>query len=329
MEGQKYYLTDLNPTTWYGLNHELWCLVDGLMICNETGRNLMTRGFYPDYNSKFTVDLNIIIDITETNKKLKENGFSCKIAPFDETVIWERSKYSNPVYNSNFCNLQGRDRFFKMTSALKEEKGDYLDLFTTFVWPLMHPYDYDKELTERAIKLFLCLCPSALIKLCVEKRKEQLNLSEKYDAVHLRIEDDWMNHLTIHYKHNPHFGKTFEACSNDIFRQVVDKIRLQFSDQNPTFIATGLIKTENVNNSKISELKTQFGEKRIIVGIKKMCNWEKIFPSVGCAREIEGFIDFLICLNSEKAIVSSHSSFSVCLKYLRDYQKKETFVYNG
>lgn len=44
------YLTNPNPKNVYGLNHQLWCIANALMIGEYTDRNIMVNGFYPDYN---------------------------------------------------------------------------------------------------------------------------------------------------------------------------------------------------------------------------------------------------------------------------------------
>jgi hypothetical protein len=324
---EKYYLIDLNPNCNYGLNHQLWCIADALIIAHYVNRKVMVRGFYPDYNNRYQIDLSNIINIEETNNNLLKKGFRTSILPFNKNIEWNLSRYPNPVYNDNFTNIYTDNKFDIMIEKLKEEKEGYIDLYTCFVWPLMLPYNYRQDYVKEVISIFLCLEPSALIKCCVQKRLQEVGIqnSEKYNAIHLRMEDDWVTHLTSNYKHNFHYGKTFELYTQEMIHQVCEKI--QWLNGNKLFTATGLKKSENQNNYILDDLNEKFPS--LVYAKNKMCSWKEVFSGVNEAREIEGYIDFLICLNAEQVIASYYSSFSVSLKYCREYLNRYTIGYDG
>lgn len=328
---KKRYLTNLNTRQNYGLNHELWCIVDALMIGESTERNIMVTGFYPDYNSKFTIDLNEIIDMGATNKALLSQGFSVQLEHFDKRIVWTRTKYQNPVY-LHFDHIKGKERFLTMVEALKGEDGiENVDLFTSFVWPIPWAFGHDQNLMNTATRMFLCLTPSSFIQDCVKKRKTFLGLQdENYVAVHLRLEDDWVTHLTLQYKGTPHFGKTEESFSKEMFDSIVDHLKkMDEGVDQKIFLATGLGKTLQKNNFLIREMQSSFGPERVRVCQEKAFEWKDKYKEIGDAREIEGYIDFLLCLNAKRAILATYSSFSVSLKYCRDFLKLESQFYPG
>lgn len=323
------YLTNPNAGINYGLNHQLWCIVDALMIGHYTGRDIMVSGFYPDYNNDYKINLCNILDIDETNEELSYVGINSKLIPYNSRITWIRSKFPNPVFRQEFVKIPGKERFFGMIEKLKTESEYYIDLYTSFVWPLMTPYDHDPELSEQATKIFLALMPSSLIQLCVTQRLEELNIfsDEKvYYSIHLRLEDDWVNHMTKIYKLSKHFGKEKETFSKEIFNEIIGYINML--DNNKIFVATGLGKDEHMNNYMLTELDKLFPN-RICVSHHKACDWDWIFPGITNAREIEGYIDFLICLDSKKFISSFYSSFSVSLKYCLKLLGVEYYTYNA
>ena len=342
---KKLYLTDLNPSTTYGLNHELWCIVDALMIGHATGRNIMVTGFYPDYNSKFKIDLGQVIDLVRTNEMLTREGFSVQLEPYNVNIRWTKSRYQNPCFRHfDTGGAAGKDRFFNMIRALSAETAKNVDLYTTFVWPLMHPYGYDKDLSDMSTHIFLCLVPSSLIDLCVQQRKKDLGLAVENDddflAIHMRLEDDWVTHLTLKYGGTPHFGKTEDEFSREMFDQIKSGIAAAAGDAVTTqqqqtngkiFVATGLGKTSQKNNYLLDELRDVFGG-RICVKMEHACEWKDLFLGMennATGREIEGFIDFLICLRAKRAILATYSSFSVSLKYCRDLLGLKSVLYQG
>lgn len=325
---KKRYLTNLNTCQNYGLNHELWCIVDALMIGESTERNIMVTGFYPDYNSKFTIDLNEVIDIQHTNENLLKNGFSVQLQPYDKDINWVSTKYKNPVFG-HFDSIKGKQRYLTMIEALKQEDSQNIDLFTTFVWPIPWAFGHDKELMDKATQMFLCLSPSQFIESCVKERVNFLNLADSYFVIHLRLEDDWVTHLTSKYKGTCHFGKTEESFSHEMFDSIINILKKQNDSEEIIFLATGLGKTSHKNNHMIQNMKEIFGDHRIKACKQGVTVWKEKYPGIGDARELEGYIDFLICLKAKRAILATHSSFSVSLKFCRDMLHLESELYPG
>jgi hypothetical protein len=341
---KKRYLTDLNTRQNYGLNHELWCIADALMLGESVGRNIMVRGFYPDYNSKFKIDLSHVINLDATNKALKDSGFSVQLEPFDGSLTWQKTKYQNPVFG-HFDHVKGKARYEHIIAALKPETHDNIDLFTSFVWPLSWPFGDDKELMKKATCMFLCMKPSDFMLSLVKERRELLGIGKgdgpnnenDFLAIHVRLEDDWVTHLTSVYRHTPHFGKTEELFSRqikDVIKSMILKTQCSSATGDDTtkrkiFLATGLGKSKHKNNDFLDELVEAFGKDATLMCKQNACDWKSKFPGIGEARELEGYIDFLICLEAKSAILASHSSFSVSLKYCRDFLNLESQQYPG
>ena len=310
------YLTDLNPQTHYGLNHELYCIVDALMIGHFTGRDIMTTGFYPDYNGPVTIPLSDVLDLEETNRKLREMGILSKLHDFAPLETWTDSQYINPVFRPEFLKLPGNRRFTEMISALLNEKAakePRVNLWTTFVWPFMTPFDYDPLLTKISVQIFCCLTLSEKMEQGVKTRLARtIGSDQSYYVCHLRLEDDWVNHLSTVLE-NPHRGNSFEDISRSIFQEIVTYIENECQDKK-IFIATGLGKSEQRNNFYLDKLQEMFPD-RLFIDRKTYQNWGEIYPGVKFGRELEGLIDYTICQRAEKLILAWYSSFSVSLKY--------------
>lgn len=323
------YLTDLNPGRNYGLNHELWCIVTAIMIGDNTNRDIMVSGFYPDYNSDYKVDLNRIIDISKTNENFRKLGVKSKLVPFRENIPWVMTKDQNPVFKPDICGLWGKERFYRVIEKLNfEEQYMYINLYTTFVWPIMGTFGLDDELCERAIRIFLCIEPSTMVKLFVEQKMSELELGDNYYSLHMRLEDDWINHLTT-WDGTSNKGKTFEELSENFYNEIIGLIDTHMDmEDNKIFVATGLLKNENRNNNLLIDLEKKYPGK-ITYSSNSTENLAVCFPLAKSCREIEGFIDFLICTKSKKCILSTHSSFSVSLSYVLPFLDKETLKYSG
>ena len=68
---------------------------------------------------------------------------------------------------------------------------------------------------------------------------------------------------------------------------------------------------------------------RLVFKEEYTCEWSEIFPGIGPCREIEGYIDFQICLHGKLFIGSRMSSFSTSLRYCYSIENKPVYQYNG
>jgi len=325
------YLIDVNPVRGgkhgNGLNHQLWCVVNALMIGEYTSRNIMVSGFYPDYNLDNKMNICNIIDIDKTNEKLQEGGFNVRLLPYDSQLPWTRTAYPNPVFNK-FVKIEPAKRFHSMIEALRnEEHIRYVDLWSSFVWPIMNPYGYNNELVAKATTMFLSIVPSSMIRFIVSERS--VNLTDEYDVIHLRLEDDWMIHITETLE-NIHNGKTIEDCTKDIYQEILGIIDEKLSDteNNDIYIATGLNNGENINKYILEDLEEKYPG-RLVYKTQKTCDWSKIFPNAGPCRDIEAYLDLLICLDGKRFIGGVLSSFSSSLKHCFRNQGKPFYQYKG
>lgn len=323
---KKVYHTNLNPINNNGLNHQLFGIVDGLMIANFCNRDLCHNEFSPDYNLSLKIPLRDVIDVDYLNLMLKKMGFVSQIIPYDRGQTWVETKYTNPVYRREFLQFRGAERFHRMIEALLQEENHYMYLYTSFVFPIPEAFGNDIPLTNMAVSISKLLIPSPKMQKLVDARKELLELGDSYHCIHLRLEDDWVIHLTEKLETSIHRGKTREGFSREIFDSIVKIIREKFNDGKKIFVATGLGKSENVNDYLLEELFKLFPE-RIAVVYGKACIWDEHYPGIGPARELEGFIDFSICQQAESAILASYSSFSISLRMSFNYDLKPNFSY--
>jgi len=74
-------------------------------------------------------------------------------------------------------------------------------------------------------------------------------LNGKYNAVHLRLEDDWINYHTSLNK------LSFQDCSNLLIHCYKTEMSKMFFHDDTIYLATHLMKSPNKNNYIIDDLK--------------------------------------------------------------------------
>ncbi|MEX0597954.1 MAG: hypothetical protein WD512_15805, partial [Candidatus Paceibacterota bacterium] len=241
------------------------------------------------------------------------------LVEYDPNIEWIKGQFLNPLSNQDFINLPEPSRWITMILVLKAEREKYINLESCFVWPLMHPYASNKDMCKLSIQIFLSLVPSNMIKLCVQQKRRRM--TKNYCGVHMRLEDDWINHLM---KYN--LDKNFEELSDKIFTEITESMKRIDIDKD-FFIATSLGKNKNRNNYYLEKLKDIFPNRIHI--FDKVCEWKEIYPEIIEAREIEGYIDFHMCLNADILILSNLSSFSQSLEFCFNELGKPYHKYSG
>jgi hypothetical protein len=323
------YLTNLNPRLDYGLNHQLWCIVKGLMIGHYVGRDIVVNGFFPDYNHHYHIPIEQIIDIDKTNERLIKAGFNSKIVINDLNIEWKQSKYQNP-FLSEFVNHDWNKRFVNMIHALKKESKENenynLDILTTFIWPVMYYFRDNQILHNQLINIFCQLVFSTTIQNIVKQTKIDCGLDNlEYHSCHMRLENDWVEHITKKYNiNNKHLGKPKEEYSQEIFEIIFSYIK---NTDKKIFIATGLGKSDQENNFLLEKLLKIFPSKICIS--KNLDCWKNLFPGTKFGRELNGLIDLIICLDSKQYLGGCYSSFSETIKLVFNYNHKKIDLFEG
>jgi hypothetical protein len=306
------YLTHLNKKLHFGLFNQLWGILNALILAHYAKRDLMISGFYPDYNNNYSIDISCILDIEKVNSYLQSIDMTCKIVPYDNNIIWRKTQFPDMIfdlYKYKYERESKLDSFIRMIKF--DDVFPNVDLISTFSCPIMCGFIDDERILVLSNKIKQCLIPNEMILKCINERCP----TESYNSIHLRLEDDWLKHLR----------RLDAEFSRSVFDRIVKMIQLHMNDGKKIFISTGLGKSSHMNNFLLDEFVELF-PKRIVICYDRARDWKELYSGITEGREIEAFIDYNICLKSDKFIGASGSTFSLNLIDIRNNTKSPSYV---
>ena len=311
----KFYLIDLNPNLGAGLFNQIWALINAILIGTYTSRNIIIGGFYPDYNKPTTIPLSYVINIHNLRKTLLETGI--KIGIYEKSEIdtkpWIKSQCFNPMRIPSILNgdING---YYQMIQMLRSETHNYIELGSVYHYRYDEISLYPTDIHKNFVKyMFRQLQFAPAILTIVEYCKQKLGLHDKYNAIHLRLEDDML------YAFAKCINKTPQECTRDIMTRYYNTMIHTFTKQDEIYISTHLLKSDNLNNPIVHQIKTQYPNIKFWNSGE---SWRTKFNNIPPGREIDAMIDFLICTHATKFIGYVGSSFSRLVDDMYKYEGK-------
>ena len=278
------YIIDLNSLLYSGLVNQLYSLVNGIIICHLTNHDLAVPRFYPQYNLLETIPLEDILDLPHLQKIMEELEIKVYILPVPSGE-YAKSKHFNPALGPiNHFGLK------HIVESLKSETGTK-NLGYVFSDLLFKETPLFPELIRR-----IKFSPE------FEEIVESLKIPEEYLGVHLRIEDDMLEHFKkdIQYLNE---NKFLEDCGRNLYLNYRKKI---FGDKK-IFLATYLGKKDHRMNWILADLSKDY---TIIPG-----SWRKHFPQIPSGREIDAIIDYIVMTRATRFIGFRRSTFSQAIEF--------------
>ena len=280
----KYYRIDLSILGPTGLFNQLINLINGLIIGHLTQRVIYHPRFLPNYNSLDSIPLEEILDLVHLNQLLSSLNLNTSIE-FNKTVDekeWVISKYYNKLTNPLTTNSLD-----EICSKLFQEDSPYLNIGSVF--GLLSTNDLEDVLFGQIRFL--------------PKYYEVLNhcltyFNSKYNTIHLRLEDDWINFISESSR------ISFEDYTQKLFNDYLLSMEKIFSPNDTIFLATHLLKSNNRNNHLIDRIRITYPN--LVYSIP----WRDNFPDFLPGREIDAIIDYLIGINGERFIGLYFSTYS-------------------
>jgi FkbM family methyltransferase len=269
-----------------GLFNQINNLINGLLIGHKTNRDVFDSKFLPDYRSIDSVPISTVIDVDHLNQFLTDLNLNVQINT-DKNL--DKSNWVKPHYYGFIYNIS--NNLNEISKIISQEKHSYLSIGWCFSLVLQTDEDIKKIEFEIYKNLRFRSEYYEVFNYCKDKY-----LGQKHNVVHLRLEDDLINH-----------GKgelSFEQYSQNLFDKYAKAMDSLFSKDEIIYIASHLHKGQNKNNYMTDELKQKYPN--IIMSIP----WRNLF-NLPVGREIDGIIDYLICINAEKFIGLGGSTFSM------------------
>jgi hypothetical protein len=268
---ERFYRIELNPHRSCGLCNQLFAIASALVIGSETGRAIAVKGFSPDYNSSETIDIGDVLDLDATNRALER--FRVRLVSISDLpqVTWKRSK-ARIIVGEEITPYQFIDR-------ARSEDDKHLDLGCTFELGIFagSPDERYRALHEKIMFSFQYL------------PDYHLPIEGDYCAVHLRLEDDMLDHIK---SYRPDFDE------DAYVKEAVDRYIKEIGGSK-AYLATGLTKYPNRHNWVVDKLR-QYGE--VVLS-----------QPLGRGRELDALVDLIACMNGRSFIGKGGSTFSAFL----------------
>ena len=309
MSNKKYLI--IRPK--YGLCNQLTAISKGIIFGILSERDIFFSGFQLDYRDENNIcEFHDIININYIQKKLIEKNIFIKIFS-DKNIIGSKIKIDT---NQNISNITN---FIKYLFYDENKNIDLLDIDNPISSNIPNEYYYIMEYINLNIKFTDKYIEYA------NNIKNILNLNNNYDAIHIRLEDDAINHMkssSINKKDD--FIYINNICK-DIYISELDNLIKNNVKNNKIYVCTSLIYDENYNNIFYKEIKEKYNliDKNDII---KSIENENILENKKC-REIYGIIDFIIARDSLFFIGVDWSSFSIYIhNNHKEYNKNSSLI---
>jgi hypothetical protein len=296
----RYIKIDITVLGTTGFVNQLTHLVHAIIIGHLAKRKIYRPHFLPDYNSLKSVPYSEIIDIPTLNEGLCQLNFDTQI-DFEtdlSNVEWDMR------YHNSLTKPTEKLPIEKVSSYFDETTPSYVDLGSCY--RLLNP-----GALESIIFRLLRFLPvfEEVADWC-----RSTSLQGDYTALHLRLEDDWLDYLTkVYYA-------SYDYCAGIIYRKFIKALEETGSDTT-VYLATSL----HLSKNRYSHLVDDIKQRRPGVVLKP--NWRAQFPNVLPGREIEALIDFLICRKASLLIGLWDSTFARLVSTLNQADNRRTILF--
>ena len=293
----RYYRINFNRVGPTGLLNQLINFVNGLIIGHLTNRIIYEPTFLPNYNSLDSISYSEIVDTDHLNILLKTLGLDVSVSMGEHL---DKQNWYKPSYYSKFFLNPALN---SIVDTLTQDDQPYIDLGIVFGF-----FDTTADLGDKRLRIYkeMRFRPQYydVVKYCVST-----HLNNKYNVVHLRLEDDWVNYIMTLT------GETFDNLTKRVVAAYIQGMSQLFSPNDTIYIATHLLKSENKNNPIMYDIKRRYPNAVFSI------SWRDKFPNIPIGREIDALVDFLICRGAGRFIGWHQSTFSIMLNAIRSPDK--------
>lgn len=280
-----------------GLCNQLQCIVKGILLGIKYNRNVYINKFQINLYRNDLCDINEILNIDKINNYLlSKNIENCKIITnIDKEIINNLENYKLPKIDYNKVSTE-----LFINNHIEEDIDKsiiYLgNLVSLCIWQSFayHWVDYNN--------LYYNLMSNIVFHDKFYQLKDfiknNLNLVN-YTTVHLRIEDDALNHFSHCYKKSVStYNKLLLSFYEKKMKQVTNRM----------YICSGMLKYDNTIN--FHYYKKMMSENPLLCDKKNI----KIDSYYLNNRELIAIIELLLAYDSDKFIGCGISSFSRCIE---------------
>lgn len=298
----KYFKIDIQHTG-RGLVNQFINLVNGITLCNPIGRHIYNPRFLPYYNNTDWIPLSNIIDIDHLNKILASLKFTTRIIT-EESVGQEKWIKSNR-YNK-VCSTDSR---IQILEVLSEEKNKYVDIGDVFSASL----EKDSHIDKFELEFFRNIKFVSQFQVALNYIQDNY-LGQKYNVVHLRLEDDFVAPFSSLFR-----KYSYQEYTMILMNRYLEHMDKMFSPDDKIYIATHLSKSHYENNYVIDLIREKYPN--IIISVP----WRE-HVSLPLGREVDAIVDFMIGRNALNFIGMHGSTFSILISKVNQARGKKSEI---
>jgi hypothetical protein len=259
-----------------GLFNQLNSIFNCIILAYMTDRDVHTPVLCNDLTSLDNIPLSQIINMDRFSEAIERVCPGTRIVNTDHH--WHISEYKDLMYGISL-DLN------EISQNIREDP-----LFLDIGCALPVPIYNDMSIT--LLKSISLIPPySDVLAYCMDQ------LGGEYSSIHLRLEDDWIDHLCAIR------GGSREENTDITWQSYLSSMMSNIGREECIYIATHLTKSVNRNDNLIEELRKLYPN--IVIRIP----WREKF-NIPIGREIDALIDYIICTSSTKFIGCLSSTFS-------------------
>jgi hypothetical protein len=297
----------INPRM--GLCNQLQSIIKGILLAEKYKRDLYINKFQTDLYSKNLCNIKKVLDIEKINLLLKQQNIHVSlISKLDYVMITKIKKVRN-IDNEDNATLTVMNNIIEEGANLE---ADILDIGNPVSLCIEETFGLKwNDYSNKYYKIISNIQFHDDFYKEKEKIKSKLELTN-YICMHLRIEDDALQHFSNCYK------MTVEQYNEILLNYYLDKINKYTSSK--IYICTGIRNyANNLNYEFYKELinkNSHLTDKNNIIDDYYLQN-----------RELIAIIDLLIAVDSEYFIGCGISSFSVYINSIHINKGKKSDLF--
>jgi hypothetical protein len=207
-------------------------LINGLILSHSAKRHIYNPRFFLN-NMTDWITLSSIFDIEYLNQLLSSLNLDVRVI-VDENI--GKQEWIQPEYYNNICSPHRRSINQILDKLLNEEYG-YINIGDVSS-SLIEKDTYTEEI-ENKLYTNIRFMPNFYIAFNYIRDK---TLGEKYNVIHLRLEDDFISHYSKYFKRSYEEYTLLLVCR---YLELIEKI---FSRKEKVYIITHLSKASYPNN---------------------------------------------------------------------------------
>ena len=293
-----------------GLCNQLQTIVKGILLGIKYNRNIYIDNFQIDLSSGRTCNIEQILDIPKINIFLQSKTQIRILNNIDKNIINNLNNYVLP--NVDYNSIPNMSYINDCIDLNEHMNIIYLGNIVSLNVKQSFDYDYNDYSDNNLYYLIMInLSFNEIFYKMKDHLKTELKLTN-YNCIHLRIEDDALEH----------FAHCYKLSVNDYNKKLLNFYdeQIKICNKNKTYVSSGMLQFHN---------KTNFNYYNNLIKNTTCCDKRNITLDKHYLnnRELIAIVDLLIAYDSDYFVGCWISSFSQLISNYFKYNKKQSVLF--